>query len=155
MKADNLLFRAGTDELHRCRLLPRRQRVIKRRELRRVDLRRHRSLEIRINLLHSIFPDRNHCFGKEKKWINQFKMVYFLLGRYRTNQLISLSEFPVIFVEDQFQQYSRGQGKCCWQIRNSTPPTFCLKQTSKFALNVSSNLPNLCAVCKRYLSQKA
>jgi hypothetical protein len=56
-----------------------------------------RSLETRINLLYSIYPDRKHCFGIEKKWIYRFKMVYFWLGRHCTNQLISLSEFPVIY----------------------------------------------------------
>jgi hypothetical protein len=56
-----------------------------------------RSLETRIYLLYSIYPDWKHCFGIEKKWINRFKMVYFWLGRYCTNQLISLSEFPVIY----------------------------------------------------------
>jgi hypothetical protein len=50
--------------------------------------------------LYSISPNRNHCFSIEKKRINPFKMVYFLLGRYRTNQLISLSEFPVIYGND-------------------------------------------------------
>jgi hypothetical protein len=58
----------------------------------------HRSLETQINLLYSISLDRKHCFGIEKKQINRFTMVFFLLGRYRTNQLISLSEFPVIYV---------------------------------------------------------
>ena len=56
-----------------------------------------RSVETRINLLYSIYPDRKHRFGDEKKWIYRFKMVYFWLGRYCTNQLISLSEFPVIY----------------------------------------------------------
>jgi hypothetical protein len=56
-----------------------------------------RSLETSINLLYSIYPDRKHRFGKEKKLIYRFKMVYFWLGRYCTNQLISLSEFPVIY----------------------------------------------------------
>ncbi len=56
-----------------------------------------RSLETQINLLYSIYPDRKHRFGKENKWIYRFKMVYFWLGRYCTNQLISLSEFPVIY----------------------------------------------------------
>jgi hypothetical protein len=56
-----------------------------------------RSLETRINLLYCIYPDSKHRFGKEKKWIYRFKMVYFWLGRYCTNQLISLSEFPVIY----------------------------------------------------------
>jgi hypothetical protein len=55
------------------------------------------SLETRINLLFSISPDRKHCFGKEKKQINRFKMVYLLLRRVFTNQLIILSEFPVIY----------------------------------------------------------
>ncbi len=56
-----------------------------------------RSLETRINLLYRIYPDRKHCFGIEKKQIYRFKMVYFSLGRYCTNQLISLSEFPVVY----------------------------------------------------------
>ncbi len=56
-----------------------------------------RSLETWINLLYSIYPDRKHHFGIEKKWIYRFKMVYFWLGRYCTNQLICLSEFPVIY----------------------------------------------------------
>jgi hypothetical protein len=50
-----------------------------------------------MNLLYTISPDRKHCFGLEKKQIIRFKMVYFLLGRYRTNQLIRVSEFPVIY----------------------------------------------------------
>jgi hypothetical protein len=61
-----------------------------------------RSLETRINLLYSIYPDRKHRFGIEKKWIYRFKIVYFWLGRYRTNQLISLSEFPVIYALSHF-----------------------------------------------------
>jgi hypothetical protein len=39
-----------------------------------------RSLETRINLLYSIYPDRKHRFGIKKKWICRFKMVYFWLG---------------------------------------------------------------------------
>jgi hypothetical protein len=57
----------------------------------------HWSLVTRINLLYSIYQDRKHGFGIEKKWIYRFKMAYFWLGRYCTNQLISLSEFPVIY----------------------------------------------------------
>ncbi len=56
-----------------------------------------RSLKTLINLLYSIYPDRKQRFGIEEKWIYRFKMVYFWLGRYCTNQLISLSEFPVIY----------------------------------------------------------
>ncbi len=39
-----------------------------------------RSLETQKNLLYSISPGGKHCFGIEKKQINQLKVVYFFAG---------------------------------------------------------------------------
>ncbi len=75
-----------------------------------------RTMKTRINLLYSIYPDIKHCFGIEKKWIYPFKMVYFWLGRYCTNQMISLSEFPVTY------------GQTRLLMNSSEPAIFCLVQ---------------------------
>jgi hypothetical protein len=86
-----------------------------------------RSLETRINLLYSIYPDRKHCFGTEKKWIYRFKMVYFWLRRYCKNLLISLSEFPVIYGY-QLMETRTSNSKVIRSEWFNWPRIFCPKQ---------------------------
>ncbi len=48
-------------------------------------------------LIVQYLPRLKTSFWYRKQMDKRFKMVYFWLGRYCTNQLISLSEFPVIY----------------------------------------------------------